>query len=68
MLGGITPAGNDFVEPDTGIVIDKIDESILGLLRINHRGLDGRPHATPDQLERIAADLLPVSVWRGGSP
>ncbi len=41
---------------------DLIDESLA--VRVGHVAFDGTPHVTLEDIERIAADLLPVAVWR----
>lgn len=50
---------------DPGNLADQIDPVAVPLMRHEHTALNGAPHVTPEQLERIAADTLPPALWRG---
>ena len=49
---------------DPGNLVDLLDEGIA--VRVDHTALDGGQHVTIEDLDRIAADLLPMSSWKGG--
>ncbi len=51
---------------DPGRLRDQIDPAVWEILRVDHVALDGGPHVTPEDLERLAADLLPIAAWTGG--
>jgi hypothetical protein len=68
MVDGTASSCNDTVERDPGNLINLIDSELLAEVRVDHRGLDNRPHVTPEQVDRIAADLIPAARWAGGGP
>ena len=63
---GSTPAA----DADPGTLLEQIDPAVRllierGILPVDHVAADGTPHLLPEDLDRIAADLLPPSAWGG---
>lgn len=60
-------AGHTIGTPDTdpGDLYAHIDADLRTLVRVEHVALSGGPHITPEQLDRLAADLIAPALWAG---
>ncbi len=45
---------------------DLIDEQFLPDVARWHRGLNGEPHVTAEELERLETDIQTAKSWTGG--